>query len=179
MILAIILLLVGVTLLFVGIYLDNKTLFGDEYWGMIFSGIGLTIVSATFLMPVSTMIYDNLVEPEKHFVVDKQTEIFSIGNEVGVEGSFVLGSGHIESEMYYFYYVKGESGGIVINKVKADCVEIIEHDSDKAYIIEGYMDYDNPNYFWTEGNSHLFSTEYVRIMVPEGTIKYSYNIQLG
>ena len=126
MILAIILFVLGITLLFVGIHLDNKSLFGDEYWGMVFFGMGLTVASATLVMPVSTMIYDNLVEPEKHFVVDEQTEIFSIGNEVGVEGSFVLGSGHIESEMYYFYYVKGESGGIVINKVKADFENLIK-----------------------------------------------------
>lgn len=178
MILAIILFVVGIIVMFVGGYLDDKDLFESYFWVVVI-GMLTTILSALVVMPISTYCYDTLVEPEKTFVEYEKTEIFSIGNEVGVEGSFVLGSGHIESEMYYFYYVKGESGGIVINKIKADYVEIIEHDSDKAYIVKGYMDYDDPNYFWTEGNSHLFLTEYVRIMVPEGTIKYSYNIQLG
>lgn len=178
MILAIILFTLGMIVIFVGCYLDNKDLFESYFWVVVI-GMLTTILSALIVMPISTYCYDTLVEPEKTFVEYEKTEIYSIGNEVGIEGHFVLGSGSIESEMYYFYYVGGQNGGIIIDKVKAENVEIIEQDIENAYIISGYMDYVNPNYFWTEGNSHCFATEYTRILVPRGTIKYSYNIQLG
>ena len=56
---------------------------------------------------------------EKEFVEQKRTAIYSIKTETGMYGSFCLGYGQIQTEMYYFYYTQGDFG-YKIEKIKAN-----------------------------------------------------------
>ena len=106
-------------------------------------------------------------------------EIYSIGNNVGVEGHFVLGGGYVESEMYYFYYDKGDYG-YKINKLKAKDVEIVERDDEEfvgnIIIYEELLVKDN--WWFAFGNKTFNNNSKVIIEVPKGTIQISYNIGL-
>ena len=134
--------------------------------------------AAAFALVMFLVGQPSLATNENSYWKEKErTEIYSIGNQVGVEGHFVLGSGSIESEMYYFYYVEGSNGGIVINKCESKNVEIVEKDIDKGYIVNYERRYNKPHWFFGFGT--FIGDEKVMIEVPKGTIKYNYNVSLG
>lgn len=114
--------------------------------------------------------------------LDSETEIYSINSETGIDGNFFLGSGTIESCIYYFYYVKGDDGGIVIEKVKSDDVEIIETYGiyDMGYTKKYLQKTDNNflSWFFGIGETILFQRSKIKIYVPEGTIKYQFDISV-
>lgn len=119
---------------------------------------------------ISTLVY---CEAEKQSVVVSKQEIYSLADNSGAEGRFFLGGGSIETEMYYFYYIKTQ-GAFKIHKVKADDVFLHEDDIKKAYVEErvtktihpkNWLIFDLPN---TE--THL--------IVPKGTVVQYYRIDL-
>lgn len=153
-----------------------------------YGDLGLNILMGVFFGAIiggGAMFFSDLVYGKDYryeYIETERQEIYSIGNDVGIEGNFCLGSGHIESEMYYFYYIEGENGGIVINKYNGEYAEIIEKDNEKAFIIKYKAKYKNPNfwsYFWSFGDSGILKPHNKAIFeVPMGTIKYDYNISI-
>ena len=147
----------------------------------IFMGALVGLVVAVFCMFFSSAIYGGSNNNFEYSQTGKQ-EIYSIGNNVAVEGHFSLGYGKVDSEMYYFYYTKGENGGIVINKCNGKYAEIVEKDNEKAYLIRYEAHPKNKfwSWFWSFGNSGVAKpNEKVIFEVPIGTIKYDYNVSLG
>ena len=57
-------------------------------------------------------------------------EIYSLNNDTEISGHFAFGSGMIQEEMYYYYYVKGDYG-YKIEKLKAKDVEIVEREDEE------------------------------------------------
>lgn len=111
---------------------------------------------------------------------ENRIEIYSINNEVGISGSWVLGSGHINSEMYYFYYIKGEYG-YKIEKIKAQNVEVVEREDDEqvGYIVEKRKALKEDNFWFSIGDGLLEENRTTIIVVPKGTIQVLYNVSLS
>lgn len=116
---------------------------------------------------------------ERETVETNRVEIYSIGNQTGVEGSFIFGSGHIDSEMYYFYYEKGDYG-YIIKKIKSQDVEIVERDDEEpiGYIVT----YDNvpkqENWFIAFGKKVFSNLSKTVIYLPKNSITISYSISV-
>lgn len=139
-------------------------------------GIGLIIfmvlffISGLFYWGISAASY---CAAEKQSVVVSKQEIYSLADNTGAEGRFLLGGGTIKTEMYYFYYIKVR-GTFKIHKVKADDVFLHEDDITKAYVEEREIRAVHPK------NWLLFdlpSTE-THIYVPKGTVVQHYRIDL-
>lgn len=111
---------------------------------------------------------------------ENKVEIYSINNEVGISGSWVLGNGHINSEMYYFYYIKGEYG-YKIEKIKAQNVEVVEREDDEqvGYIVEKRKALKKDNFWFSVGDGLLEENRTTIIVVPKGTIQVQYNVSLS
>ena len=61
--------------------------------------------------------------------------IVSIERDSSVSGSFFLGSGHIDSKMYYFFYHETDKG-YKLDKLEHDETYIIETDSETPHLDE-------------------------------------------
>lgn len=83
-------------------------------------------------------------------------EIISLQPEAGVEGSFVLGSGCIDTRMFYFTYVKTEKG-YLIRKISTENQDVYIRETDGT-----------PRVCKIKERWSL--NDYIVIYVPEGTI---------
>lgn len=130
---------------------------------------------------LSTFVIAPLVQSsqEKEFVESERTAIYSLDTNAGVYGSFVFGTGHIETEMYYFYYTKGEFG-YKIDKTKAKDIEIVERDDVEpiGYIVKYEEKFVNPNIWFSLSGKVLFPKQKTVIYVPKYTVKIVYNVNV-
>ena len=110
----------------------------------------------------------------------KTTIIYSVGNDIGVNGRFVLGFGNVDAEMYYFYYEKNETG-IVVSKLNSQNVTLVERDDDEqiAYLEEYKTVFKNEDWFLRFGKDVWGCRPKYIIKLPKGAIKYSFNISLS
>lgn len=89
--------------------------------------------------------------------------IYSIGDSLGVEGSFVLGCGSINSVPVYLFYMDAGNGGYRLGHVEATYSVIYEDAPEHTgYITATYPSCEYPN-GWD-------------IHVPKGTIKREFNL---
>ena len=116
---------------------------------------------------------------EKEFAESERTAIYSLDTNAGVYGSFVFGTGHIETEMYYFYYTKGEYG-YKIDKTKAKDIEIVERDDSEpiGYIVKYEEVFVSPNIWFSLSGKVLFPKQKTVIYVPKYTVKIVYNVSV-
>lgn len=116
---------------------------------------------------------------QKEFVEQERIAIYSIKTETGMYGSFYLGCGQIQTEMYYFYYTQGDFG-YKIEKTKANDIEIVEReDTNKiGYIVKYEEEFVKPNKWFSLSGKVLFSKKKTVIYVPKGTIQIEYNISV-
>ncbi len=87
-----------------------------------------------------------------------EQNIYSLEDNLSTSGSFVLGAGSIDTDMYYFYYTKNDMNGFKLNKINSDFV-IIYQDTNKPYInCKNNIDCD--------------------LHIPKNTIKIKYNLDM-
>lgn len=67
-------------------------------------------------------------------VVETRQELVALKDNITTEGSFFLGSGRVEGEMYYFYMAKESDGGFTAHKVYADDHCRVYEDSGTPYV---------------------------------------------
>lgn len=153
-------------------YLDNK--YCAFYTGYIVAGIFFGLLTSV----ISVVCWVESNEPTMDINNPIScVECYGVNDVVGVEGHFALGSGSVESEMYLFYYVKGEFGGYKIAKTEADNVEIIEReDSEPIAYLKTYEQKVEYNLFFGIGD--LGADDKKMLFVPKGTIKVNFNIDL-
>ncbi len=96
------------------------------------------------------------------------TRIVSLQDNNRTEGSFSLGSGHIEGVTYYCYYYNHRDGGYALGKVKTSNARIVEWDKD--YAIKKYTMVENKEW----GKGHMVGG-YV-FYVPKGTVVRNFNL---
>lgn len=105
---------------------------------------GIFLIVILFMIIGGMYLHDDLNVKEENIRIEyrNKTEIFSIINNSGVEGSFFLGSGHIESNLYYFLRIGNEKDGYIIKKYNANETYIIPEDTKNPYVIEKTKIYD-------------------------------------
>lgn len=160
-------------IIFLAIILYLSIRFGRdcEDFGMGFiTFMVLFLVFGFFYWGISSIGY---FAAEKESVAVSKREIYSLADNTGAEGRFLLGGGSINTEMYYFYYIKVQ-GTFKIHKVKADDVFLHEDDIKKAYVEEREMRAVHPKNWWL---LNIPSTE-THIYVPKGTVVQHYRIDL-
>lgn len=109
-------------------------------------------------------------------VITRDNAIYSISNQSGIEGSFVLGTGTIKEEMYYYYFIEEEYGK-KLEKIKvSDCYL---QDTDGAPTLIHYSrEYTNPVIRFLFGEYSISGGRTI-IYVPPDTVKEVYNIDIS
>lgn len=88
--------------------------------------------------------------------------IYSLTRENETSGHFVLGCGNVNTDTYYYFYVKKDTDIYQLTKFKVD---------NNVYIKE--VDYNYSIVAYNDANSDII---YYYVNVPKGTIIQSYNI---
>lgn len=144
--------------------------YDPECWASGFAGgVFGVLIGILLLISGNGALSINLTESE----VVETKPIYAISDTMGVEGSFFLGSGCVDSDMKYVY-AENTNKGIKLKTI----------DTDKAYV--KYVDKKTDPYIekiklshkegfgtWLFGNPYKY--EYI-FYVPEGTVKNVYNI---
>lgn len=108
----------------------------------------------------------------KDYVVCKEIELVAMQDNEYLQGSFFLGSGYIESELYYVFYQK-EGSGIKFNKIPRERVVIYEEERNDG-VMKIYIARFKPK--WC--NAIALSRAKCRIFIPKGTIIQKFNLDL-
>ena len=108
--------------------------------------------------------------PKKETVIEQELSTLKLDN--GINGSFFLGSGSIDSNVYLTHIIE-ENGTFKIEKTNAEIATIIYTD-DKPY-----KEIIKTNYkgFWANLITLNFTKDKVVFYIPEGSIKENYVIE--
>lgn len=118
------------------------------------------------------------------YVEKGKIEIISLRNILSLEGDFFIGTGTLDSKLYYVYYYKSERGGSKLTKVSAEKTELFEEDRRDAYLAEVDKTITRPGlkqWDWLFVPWFLLSdsSEYDKALhIPRGTIKKNINLDL-
>jgi len=105
--------------------------------------------------------------------VSQKTDIVSIADSVETHGTFVLGTGSINSEIYYFYYVKDGDGYRVEKRMFTDLI-LFDDQTNDAYFVDFTPNVELKWFYFNVGK-HKSS----ELHVPKGTIiKNVYDLDL-
>lgn len=133
---------------------------------IISGGIGLAAIMLLASIIIALFI------PSKTFMAKYEYDIIALQDNQGVDGSFFLGIGSVNSSMKYFMYV--DYGDHV--KMKTLSTERTEIKvSDKPYL-EIKQRTEVPNAFINNFSLLFNDYEKFTIYVPEGTIKQNYTL---
>jgi len=143
---------------------------GVDYAFFIFIGLSLSI--AVFVVGIGLALGLGKALP-KTWVHTDTVEIVKIQGQVTTGGTFFLGSGIVDGELYYFYYAKMGDGRYRSGKIPAGEAIIYEEDRNDAYI-DFYAKKLKPAglQFWIGINLEPESCE---IHVPNGSIKSEFS----
>ena len=139
----------------------------------IFVGVLMSVVITGFLVVISFIIGQEFEADE---VYDSKTEsIVALKDNSVSTGHFFIGSGYIDSDLYYYYFTENEDKGKEFYSVEAE--KTILYDDEKesiAYIETKKMKNSNPiiNFFF------ITNRQKQEIHIPEGSIDYSFSVNL-
>lgn len=102
------------------------------------------------------------------------TNLCAFSDFNGTQGSYFLGCGNSKSKMYYCYLTENEDHAKVMHTLDASGVRIYDNEKETPRVVTEYKTSSNPfaNFFL------LPFKESTAVYVPEGTIKYEYNVNL-
>lgn len=146
-----------------------------DYFGTligIFLGccLGLCIGSLISLIFGSFLISSDF-SLEKN--IEYKKPVYSVVDNSGVDGSFFLGCGKVDSELKYYYVVK-EDLGEKIKSVYADNTYIKKTDGQP--VIKKYSyDFENKWHRWL---GVCWKDDVYILEVPDDTVKYEYNVNM-
>lgn len=95
---------------------------------------------------------------------EKRTDLLSVVDNVTSNGRFVLGSGTVEGNITYFYYVK-DGAGFRVGKTTATNLLLLEDQEKDAFLLEYESDVDM--HMWGITFSSYKGPE---LHIPKGTI---------
>lgn len=161
---------------------ENK---GISILGKTASGIGIFLLIGLVSSLVLSLIVKETVVRVK--VETGRINIHAMSDGSGIQGSFFLGSGHIGTTDYYYYYESMGSGGFKQGKVPVDNATIFEDEKGRAYMIKYKMAM--PKDHWSNGWAILTSNNNgssncgcsqgpVEFHIPSGSVKHNYNLDL-
>lgn len=130
------------------------------------------MVSVSLFLLTSLVLDTNASKIE---VVDYEVKLYALQDNMGTHGSFLLGSGSINSELKYYYAVK-DGERIKIESMNNDYdVSLVEEDNVNPRIV--YYKYEYANKLIRKmGFEPLDSRK--EIHIPKGTLKLDMNIDL-
>ena len=112
---------------------------------------------------LASLIASSIMYPiYKHSYFEHKTDIMSLKNTTEIEGSFCLGSGHVESCTYHYFYYKTDKG-VIRGKVNSNYTYLVEDDSKTPSL-------------WKGKDKNSLNDYYV-IYIPTDTIILNYNIE--
>jgi len=156
-----------------------------------YSSKGEALLAASVCATLSACIYILLMLPVMKFstAVTKyaengKIEIISLKNVLALEGDFFIGTGTLDSKLYYIYYYKTERGGSKLTKAEAEKTELFEENRTDAYIAKVYKKTTYPGlekWDWLFVPSFIASGSHEfghALHIPRGTIKREINLDL-
>lgn len=113
--------------------------------------------------------------PTEEVVVSERL-IYSLSDSNGINGSFVLGTGKVDSDLYFYYVVDGENGK-EIEKEKRENIIIVETYEETPYkkTTGERLKWKWLEWFMVDPNSLFDKTT---LTVPNETILQEYNVDL-
>lgn len=157
--------LVGVSILFLLWVIDHK----DNAVDVVHFAIVMCAVVGIYLLG-NSLVASNI--PATYSSAAGQP-IISLDTSIGPSGSFVLGSGRIDTDAYYFYYRPTADKGYTLDQSRAKEAVIYEN----APLGQGYTVTRNPtlaSYIWS-----LHYSARVDIHIPAGSIVREYQPNIG
>lgn len=155
------------------VYMFREESWCWSFWDIV--GLGfLTLLLAMILALMITSISSSIaeVDADKTYHLSEDIEIYALQDNVTTDGSFFLGSGHIDDELKYFYVEKTDLGYTVKN-VDADRA-YIQYTSDRYHIEKYSYTFDN----WFVRLIAIPVSERYVIYIPEGSIVNNYSVDL-
>jgi len=131
----------------------------------------LMIVGALALIGIAIYMLGNLICAQiviPAYNIGEEVKIASLDNRSMLQGSFTLGTGHIDQELHYVYMEETDRGGYRLSQVPAEDTTIFEWDQ-----VDGKVVTRNPNFMSIAWSVHF--TKAYDIYIPEGSIIREYN----
>lgn len=111
-----------------------------------------------------------------HPVKNSETPLVALRDKDGIQGSFFLGSGHIEDKQYYFFYAQQPDGSFTPGKVEANrWVRVYEQERSDAILITYRWEANSRWAEWLSVPVHAIGNSY-DIHVPRGTVRRGYTM---
>ena len=168
--------LILLSIVFVIVMITDKNLkkLGFTYFEMVLGGIMSAMVIYTLIaMPVTLLRFKTETTEER------KIEIYSIKNETGLYGHFCIGTGTIESKVYYYYYTKNDNG-YILNKIDAEQVYIEECEDLETigYVCTYGKQLAKEDWWYNFGRDSMFidGTKTTIIKVPKNTMQIEFKI---
>ena len=130
----------------------------------------IALVSAYLVLSVSSATLGTII-PSKQTEISRE-KIYSIQDNLTQQGSFVLGSGQIDTSLSYFYTVKNEKGA-KIESVSSK-ITYIQESSEDPVIVKYNPEFEN-KWFLLISSPKYLDKECI-LTVPEKTVVQEYNI---
>lgn len=159
--------------LFIGAFVGDEDSNGRILIGTLLCGISLIlIIVALFIGFFGMKVEANLTE-------DVPYEIYSINDNIGVDGRFHLGTGRIESKDYYYFYIKTDKG-LKVEKLDATNAYIQETDEVTPRVIYQYHKHIYPEWYkkWFVVDPNPHGEVTIIIKVPTNTVTTEYTLDL-
>ena len=131
------------------------------------------LLAAFILMGASIGILVAIIIPSKTEVVKSTYQMELLQDGDNVNGSFFLGTGHIEGSMQYVYYFY-EDGFYKMNKVGYEDAKI-KYTNDKPFV-EIFKKVQVEDYFWNKFSIVVCENKNYTFNVPHGSINQNYTL---
>lgn len=138
-----------------------------------YAGIGFLIgLVALVLVFILVAAVSETLPNDVKIYEEEEVPIVALEDNFNLNGHFFLASGITAEDAYYYYMTKTEEGYKVQKVIASTPVEISDNPRIVKYTPVGF----------TEWYYYIFSAPtgtYYKIYIPEGTIKFAFNVDLN
>ena len=136
--------------------------------------MGLLIATMVTFLLLFISITVGIEFPADEIYNVEETPIVALKDNSGSTGHFFLGGGYVKSDLYYYYFTENDDKGKEFHKIDADETIIYDDEKNNPHIEIRHSRNSNPiiRFFFI-----TYKTETL-IHVPEGSINYSFSVDL-
>lgn len=144
-------------------------------------GESIYMLLALIIILITTIVLGGILEFVGAFFENdelyqtEETPIVALADTPGSEGRIFLGSGNIESSMYYYYMTENDDGSKEISKINSKGVYLYEDETEQPHIVKYYYRNSNPIvrlFFFSEDSR-------TELHIPPNSVKYRFNVDLN
>ena len=151
-------------------------------WGTIGSSIATSCLTC-FIALLIFFLGGNIISAfcEVEYVEDSTYEITALKDNSFVSGhTYLLSSGHFNDKMQYVYLIENENGNFEMKTIETKYAEVAISNEVVPHVVIKRAKFTNEfmNFFLSFNGAPVWNPDRYIIYVPEGTIDYSYNIDL-